>query len=144
MSFFQFDTERCIGCKACVIACKQLHGGVSYRTVKSLNEERIGVFSGIRISSACESCPDAKCVGACENGAYSATIDGIVTLDKSKCKSSGACIIACPYGAPVILDGVAAKCDMCDGREGGPFCVAACPQGALTLSNVRRPFEVLL
>jgi len=144
MSFFHFDMNRCIGCKACVLACKQLHGGISFRKVRSINEERYLKMSGMRISSACESCPDPRCVAACKNEAFSVAENGRVVLDEKKCKGSGACAAACPYGAPVLIDGIAHKCDMCEGREGGPFCVAACPQGALTLSDERQIREVSL
>ena len=53
-------------------------------------------------------------------------------LNKDRCIGCKLCLIACPFGSVTFVNGVSAKCDLC---EGDPTCVKACYWGALTLGE---------
>jgi anaerobic dimethyl sulfoxide reductase subunit B (iron-sulfur subunit) len=71
--------------------------------------------------------------------------DGIVIVDQDTClgeKDCGACLDACPYGAPQFGDEEnpkMQKCDLCLERWEGdkkPICVEACPVRALDAGSM--------
>ena len=142
---FYLEQERCIDCWACEVACKQWHG-IKAGTVKLISV--LGTWDGkypnvTRTYSllACLHCADAPCVDACPNGAISKRIeDGIVVVDRDKCKSARKCFLACPYAVPQYGDdGIMQICNLCLGRlEQGqePVCVAACPTKALHVGTM--------
>lgn len=151
---FAFNADECAGCKACMIACKDIHDmpigfklrkvytaeAGSWDTELSACRPR-GVFS-YSISIACNHCDLPACFEACAQGAISKNPEtGIVTVDENKCIGCGSCTEACPYGAPVVLpdDGKSHKCDLCmdriaEGQE--PACVAACMTRCLTYGSI--------
>lgn len=132
---FLYDTTRCVGCKACQIACKEqnkLGVGDFFRRVETLTVED----TLVHFSAACNHCQDPACVAACPTGAMYITEDGTVQHDDEKCVGCGRCVHNCPYGAPSLnkVTGYAQKCGACAKRrkEGlAPACVAACPTRAL-------------
>jgi Fe-S-cluster-containing dehydrogenase component len=95
-----FDLKRCIGCNACVIACKQensLPDGVFF--TRTLSEE-YGVYPAVNrvyIPTLCNHCEDAPCEKVCPSGATWTRPDGIVMVDPEKCIGCGSCAVACPY-----------------------------------------------
>ena len=76
-----FDLKRCIGCNACVVACKQenaLPEGVFF--TRTLSEE-YGVYPAVNrvyIPTLCNHCEDAPCEKVCPSGATYTRPDGIV------------------------------------------------------------------
>ena len=95
-----FDLQRCIGCNACVVGCKQensLPDGVFF--TKTLSEE-YGVFPNVNrvyIPTLCNHCEDAPCEKVCPSSATYTRDDGIVMVDSDKCIGCGSCAVACPY-----------------------------------------------
>jgi molybdopterin-containing oxidoreductase family iron-sulfur binding subunit len=95
-----FDLKRCIGCNACVLACK---------TENALPEDvfftrtfvvEVGTFPNVKryfIPTLCNQCEDAPCERACPSGATWTRADGIVMVDEEKCIGCSACAVACPY-----------------------------------------------
>lgn len=146
---FKFDPKKCIGCKACEMACKQ-------RFELPLGDRRRRVYtheSGeypntlVRyISMACNHCSDPACVKVCPKGAlWRDETDGVVKHDKSKCVGCRRCEWACPYGA-IAFNSVTKKVDKCEGcfdQPGGPACVANCTGGALTWESSVTPHAEL-
>ncbi len=141
-----FDMKRCIGCNACVVACKQensLPDGVFF--TKTLSEE-YGVYPSVNrvyIPTLCNHCDDAPCEKVCPSGATYTRDDGIVMVDSDKCIGCGSCAVACPYDQRTELKadlfknglfqegeltpfeeqgygrytpGMVTKCDFCSGR----------------------------
>ncbi len=58
----------------------------------------------------------------------------IIRIDEEKCDGCGQCVIACPEGAIVIIDGKARLISetYCDGLGA---CIGECPQGAITIEE---------
>lgn len=97
------DTRRCVGCKACVVACKaenKTPPGVSYTVVV---EEALGNRTDDKplfMTKPCFHCEHPPCVGVCPVSAtYKREQDGIVVIDYDRCIGCRYCITACPYGA---------------------------------------------
>ena len=102
------DLDRCIGCHACEVACKQENGvplGVYYNKVLSIGP--LGKFPDIKqyfLPSVCQVCKDAPCLKVCPTGATYRTEDGQILVNKEKCIGCKMCLAACPYGAPQFND----------------------------------------
>ena len=137
------DTRKCVGCSACVIACKE-ENGLPLADFRSwVTTETRGTFPDLVMeirSERCEHCSDAACVTNCPTGASFYGAGGVVLVDHDLCTGCKACIAACPYDARYIHpDGYADKCTLCLHRvQKGlqPACVAACPTQSLTFGDV--------
>ncbi|BCV22796.1 4Fe-4S ferredoxin [Moorella sp. Hama-1] len=96
------DLRRCVGCKACTVACKaenHLPPGVVYRPV--MEEER-GVYPQVQrqfLPRPCMHCAKPACTAVCPVKATYKRADGIVAIDYNRCIGCRYCIAACPYGA---------------------------------------------
>ncbi|MFC7045565.1 4Fe-4S dicluster domain-containing protein [Halobacteriaceae archaeon GCM10025711] len=157
---FYFDPNRCIGCHACAIACKE-HNGVSadedveWRRVEHVGTGSFPDYEEIPVSISCMHCSDPPCEKVCPaNAITKRDSDGIVTVDRDACIGCHYCGWACPYGAPQYGDdGKMQKCHLClgagagdgDGKpprerpaDGGatPACVDNCVGGALDAGPV--------
>ena len=141
---FYFDMTRCIGCRACQVACKdknRLGVGTLYRGVKSYT---VGTFPDVKTysySASCNHCEDPICMKNCPVGAIKKAEDGTVIQDQEKCIGCRMCVKSCPYGHPKYFPekGVSGKCDGCYGiraNGGQPACVAGCPNRALDFGDV--------
>lgn len=141
---FYFDMTRCIGCRACQVACKdknRLEVGVIFRNAHTYS---VGTFPSVRCysySGTCYHCAEPACVERCPTGAMYRAEDGVVLHDDELCTGCGTCVNACPYGNPKVLPeaNIAAKCDSCKALRdagGNPACVDACPQRALEFGDI--------
>ncbi|HEY3384357.1 MAG TPA: molybdopterin-dependent oxidoreductase [Vicinamibacterales bacterium] len=148
-STFLLDLHRCLGCGACVLACRLENGWPSsapWRRVLPLNLRRRPGGPTYFFSVACHHCDRPACVTACPSGAYEKRADGVVVHHDKKCLGCRYCEMACPFGAPRYdaERGVMAKCDLCHHRlDAGvkPACVVACPTEALRLVQPGQPGE---
>lgn len=140
------DTKKCVGCNACVIACKN-ENKVPLEHFRDWVEQELSgdyphLFMEIR-SRRCNHCSDAPCVKVCPTGASFISAGGIVLVDKDKCIGCKACIAACPYGARYVHpEGHVDKCTFCGHRvEKGldPACVEICPTSSLTFGDMNDP-----
>ncbi|MDL0088974.1 DMSO/selenate family reductase complex B subunit [Campylobacter gastrosuis] len=151
---FVFDQSRCVGCRTCVMACKEYKNnliGVNFRRVYEYEggECEVGE-NGVIMSNnvfayytsiSCNHCSNPACMKACPTGAMIKTRYGIVMVNESDCVGCKACAIACPYGAPQFnkKSGHMNKCDGCIDRidEGkSPVCVGSCPFRALNFGEI--------
>lgn len=152
---FYFDASKCTGCTTCMVACKDKNNlpvGMNFRRVTEFSggnwrqDRATGAWHqdafAYYLSISCNECSDPACVKVCPTKAhFKRSEDGLVLIDPKKCIGCGACLAACPYGAPQ-LDREARKmrkCDTClDRREKGlnPACVDACPQRALDFGPI--------
>jgi Fe-S-cluster-containing dehydrogenase component len=137
---FAIDLHRCVGCAACVIACRlenRWPAASAWRRVLPLNLARHPGGPTYFLSVACHHCERPACLAACPSDAYERRADGLVIHREDRCLGCRYCEMACPFGAPRYDTdrGVVGKCHLCQHRldaGGEPACVAACPTGALT------------
>lgn len=96
------DLRKCVGCKACTVACiaeNALPPGVAYRPVI---EEEIGSYPNVArrfLPRPCMQCGNPPCVPVCPVGATWKREDGIVVVDYDVCIGCRYCLVACPYNA---------------------------------------------
>lgn len=150
---FYFNTARCTGCKACMVACQDKHdlpaetrwrrvveysGGEWTRNIDNTFTQNVFAYY---VSVACNHCEKPICQEVCPAAAITKRDDGIVLIDESKCIGCRYCEWACPYGAPQFDEdrGVMTKCTFCapliDAGE-KPACVAGCTYRALDFGPI--------
>jgi Fe-S-cluster-containing dehydrogenase component len=130
------NTENCVGCHACEIACKQEHNlPVGPRLIRVLSDGPRQIDGKLQLRYEvvrCLQCSHAPCQEACLVGAISTREDGIIIIAEELCNGCKNCVEACPYGVMQFdeVRKVARKCDVCAERlDKGlkPACVTACP-----------------
>lgn len=103
------DTRRCVGCKACVVACKaenKTPPGVSYNKVVEDAFGLRGDGKPLFVAQPCFHCENPPCVAVCPiDATFKRERDGIVVVDYDHCVGFGDCITACPYGARSFDEG---------------------------------------
>lgn len=160
-----FDTTKCIGCRACQVACKQwnsLPGEVttncgSYENPADLSPDTWikmrfnevtrsggGGVDWVFTRQSCMHCTDAACVKVCPTGALYHHSIGFVAYDKTICSGCGYCAEFCPFSVPRMrgnnVSGIrkTEKCVLCQDRVSNgyePACVKTCPPNALVFGN---------
>ena len=137
---FYFDQSRCVGCYACIMACKfKNHSEPDVFWRRMVWTEKNG--SDVFVPLSCLHCANPLCVKACPVDAISKRgKDGIVLVDASKCLGKDKCdkcFKACPYDAPQFGSDVDSKMNKCDccvdmlAENKMPYCVSHCSHKAL-------------
>ena len=138
-----FDSTLCIGCKACVAACKAANDlpldynspadalwdmpldttARTYNVIKAWQSgtgtQRNQQTDGYAfMKSSCLHCIDPSCVSACPVSAMTKDpATGIVQYDADACIGCRYCVAACPFGIPKYdydsPTGRIGKCELC-------------------------------
>lgn len=106
------DLDKCVGCQACVIACKEEnnvpHGSPEEQRLRreiywhKMVAVSKGKFPHIRteiLPMPCMQCDHAPCVTVCPAKATFRREDGIIMQSYRRCIGCKYCMVACPYGA---------------------------------------------
>jgi Fe-S-cluster-containing dehydrogenase component/formate-dependent nitrite reductase membrane component NrfD len=144
---FVIDQDRCIGCHACTVACKEEHQvpiGVFRTWVKHIEKGEFPHTSRHFGVMRCNHCDDSPCTEICPTSALYRRADGIVDFDNRRCIGCKACMQACPYDALYIdpNNNTAAKCNFCAHRVEmslEPACVIVCPTQAILAGDLDNP-----
>ncbi|NJD09413.1 MAG: 4Fe-4S dicluster domain-containing protein [Gemmatimonadetes bacterium] len=142
------DTRTCVGCAACVIACKTENDLPEGYARNWIWTGTAGTYPDLTMevrSERCNQCEDAPCVAACPTGASHYGPGGIVLVDRNKCTGCKACIAACPYGARFVdpRSHAVDKCTFCAHRiEQGievTACQEVCPTRSIHFGDLNDP-----
>ena len=144
---FVLDQDRCIGCHACTVACKEEHQvpvGVFRTWVKYVEKGEFPHTSRHFGVMRCNHCDSAPCIEICPTNALYRRSDGIVDFDNARCIGCKSCMQACPYDALYIDSNTntAAKCNFCAHRIEAnlePACVIVCPTQAIIAGDLDNP-----
>jgi formate dehydrogenase iron-sulfur subunit len=155
------DTTKCIGCKACQVACMEWNDlrdeiGTNigqYQNPHDLSENSWTLMRFSEVEDAkgdlewlirkdgCMHCDDPGCLKACPSpGAIVQYSNGIVDFHEENCIGCGYCVTGCPFDVPRISkkDHKAYKCTLCSDRVSvglEPACIKSCPTGALVFGT---------
>lgn len=142
---FSMNLHRCIGCRACEMACQNEHGiKASRRKVRAVDETKLNNL--VFFSMSCNHCENPACIAACPRHCFKKRRDGVVVLDTTNCNGCKNCLGICPFDAIHVSSetGKIDKCNMCADRlDQGmqPACVSACVTNALNIVNMLQPFK---
>lgn len=159
-TFVVANPHKCIGCKACEIACAIAHLDSDVNDAAEKQAPflpRINLVRAPRVTMPiqCRQCEDAPCANVCPVNAITSQ-DHRIIVHGEVCIGCKACMVACPFGAMDMSiqeekQGIlqvqteesrelkqvmtAYKCDLCAGRKMGPACVEVCPAEAFIIVN---------
>ncbi|MCI0476369.1 MAG: 4Fe-4S dicluster domain-containing protein [Anaerolineales bacterium] len=145
---FVIEVDRCIDCKACMIACNvenQVPVGYHRNWVEAAPLQ--GTFPELAqnlVPGNCLHCQNPPCVQVCPTGASYQRADGLVLIAPDECIGCKYCISACPYQARYFDETrqVVDKCSACAHRlDVGqpPACVETCVGGSRHFGDLNDP-----
>ena len=140
-----YDATLCVGCKACVAACKEANqnppefstvdklwdtpldtSGYTFNIIKmyrngtmDAKDQETNGYAFMKVS--CMHCADPSCVSACPVSAMTKDpVTGVVGYDADACIGCRYCVAACPFGIPKYQydspTGKIGKCELCRHR----------------------------
>ncbi len=154
------DVSKCIGCKACQVACMEWNDtrdavGTNHGVYDNPADLSADSWTVMRYSEVvtergfewlirkdgCMHCTDPGCLKACPApGAIVQYSNGIVDFHEENCIGCGYCITGCPFNIPRLSkkDSKVYKCTLCSDRVAvglEPACAKTCPTGAIVFGT---------
>jgi Fe-S-cluster-containing dehydrogenase component len=156
-----YDANKCVGCKACMVACKRVNGDSGNLAFEQAEFDHDKIWDAPEdlsgdtrtiikvckqdnqwsyIKHSCMHCQKPSCVSVCPVSAMRKDkVTGIVDYDKNTCLGCRYCQIACAFNIPKFQWDKTVpqivKCDFCRNtnlkEKGIPACVEFCPTGAI-------------
>lgn len=164
---YAIDTTKCIGCCACMRACRvennvpkdyyrtwieryrvsedgEVAVDVSTDEYPTFHELEGDVQKAFFVPKLCNHCEKSVCTQVCPVGASIHTEDGVVLVDDKHCIGCGYCVQACPYSCRFInpVNHLADKCTLCYHRINDgllPACVLSCPKNVRVFGDLNDP-----
>jgi len=154
------DPAKCIGCRACQVACKRWNNNpgeettfsnewtnppkLSYNTYTHIKfkleyNQTTGNTKWRFFNWRCMHCEVPACAEACPVKAITKYEEGPVVVHQDRCIGCKFCVSACPFEIPKFNSdsGKVSKCHMCFDRVPSkePACVQSCPTDALVFGT---------
>jgi formate dehydrogenase iron-sulfur subunit len=155
------DVSKCIGCKACQVACMEWndtrddigsnHGVYDNPMDLTENSWTVMRYAEVELEQGklewlirkdgCMHCAEPGCLKACPApGAVVQYSNGIVDFHEENCIGCGYCITGCPFNIPRLSkkDSKVYKCTLCSDRVAvglEPACAKTCPTGAIVFGT---------
>ena len=142
------DITRCIGCRACQVACKhwndrdgeetELDANLGFQNPATLSAKTLTLITYHELPDdaapgglhylftmrRCLHCLEPACASSCPTTALQRQPDGPVTYDPDQCIGCRYCVWSCPWGVPTAewdsLTPKINKCTHCADRAGQP------------------------
>lgn len=158
------DLTKCMGCRACQVACKEWNDLPAETTknrgtyenppdltpntwtrIRFMESAENGEVKWEFFKEQCLHCTDAPCVAVCPTAALKNNSLGFVSYEEALCNGCGYCAEFCPFGVPRMnivstLTGRAraSKCTLCQDRVTNgyvPACAKSCPADAISFGE---------
>ncbi len=153
-NIFVFDTNKCVACEACIMACiieNKTDESIKWRNINTYNNLKHPELPLFNFSIACNNCDNPLCLKNCPTKAYSYDKKtGVIIHDEKKCIGCQYCTWVCPYDVPVYSEKykIVQKCNFCNNKlKKGlpPACTNSCPTGALSFekNNVEIDYKTI-
>ena len=101
------DITLCIGCEACVNACKEQNNlpekvdpVLTANTWATLETHERTDGDELYVRKLCMHCEDPACASVCPVAAFKKTETGAVIYDSKRCIGCRYCMVACPFSVP--------------------------------------------
>lgn len=152
-----FNVERCDGCYACFLACKDEFTDNSHlptsestcvgENLIKVSEVQYGTHDKVKVDyvhTLCQHCQNPACMAKFPEE-ISMRPDGIVIIDPVKAKGKKEIVGSCPYGAITWNEKleIPQKCTMCahmlDAGEKVTRCFECCPNQAIMFGDLDDP-----